>query len=129
MTWLKILLVMAARPRPTNPSDVMNLTVVLGVGVPLIVLAIGAPLYYFLRDDEDEAEDGTDPDSSLLAQIEAARDEGEIDDEEYQRVRTLLAQRLNPAAPPTESSTTAVNPPNAAPDSPPPASQNGGSPG
>jgi hypothetical protein len=130
MNWLKSLLAMAARPKPSNPSDVLSLTVLLVVGLPLLAVAIGVPLYYLyhvLKRDEEPDEEEPDANKALLAQIEAARAEGEIGDEEYERVRALLARRLTPDTGPLPSQPGAGDQSIPAPGTIPPTPQDGGS--
>ncbi|HEV3166153.1 MAG TPA: hypothetical protein VGZ22_19165 [Isosphaeraceae bacterium] len=62
----------------------------------LIILVIGVPLYRFLRRDVEEDDELDEPvtDEDLLAQFQAAREAGDMEEEEYQRVSAVIQQRM-----------------------------------
>jgi uncharacterized membrane protein len=66
-------------------------SLIVGLAVAAILIAIG---YYVISKVRNDANDNTPPSSSLLTNFHELYDQGELSDEEYREIKSVLAQRL-----------------------------------
>lgn len=66
-------------------------SLIVGLALAGMLIAIG---YYVISKVRSDANDNTPPSSSLLTNFHELHDQGELSDEEYREIKSVLAQRL-----------------------------------
>jgi len=75
-------------------SQVLNSntgSLIIGLALAAVLIAIG---YYVISKVRNDTNDNTPPSSSLLTNFHELHDQGELSDEEYREIKSVLAQRL-----------------------------------